>query len=159
MFQCLPSKAIVYLMHHAIHSIERMFVFRPHRLDARFANSRVSPNGQTKRWQSCSSKENNWWWNTRINSRGCCLKFCVSSVPLFPKLWRVLGWGGLWQRGVCWFSVEGTIRSTGRETSCAKSKICYSLRVGLNFVSLFRAVLFPAITRPNHIREVHVSNT
>jgi len=35
MFQCLPPKAIVYLTHHAIHSIERMFFFRPHRQDAR----------------------------------------------------------------------------------------------------------------------------
>ena len=35
MLQCLPSKAIVYLMHHALRYIERMFVFRTHRLDAR----------------------------------------------------------------------------------------------------------------------------
>ena len=35
MFQCLPSKAIVYLMHHALHYIECLFVFTTHRLDAR----------------------------------------------------------------------------------------------------------------------------
>jgi hypothetical protein len=35
MLLCLPSKAIVYLMHHAINSVERMFVLRPQCLDAR----------------------------------------------------------------------------------------------------------------------------
>jgi hypothetical protein len=158
MFQCLPSKAVVYLMHHAIHYIERMFVFRPHRLDARFANSRVSLNEQTKRWQTCSSKEITYGETHVSIVVGFVWKFCVSSVSLFPKLWRVLGWG-LWRREVCWFSVEGSIRSTSTDTSCAKSKMCSFLRVGPQFISLCRAVLFAAITRPNRIRQFHVSNT
>ena len=49
--------------------------------------------------------------------------------------------------------------SPGQRLAVPNRKMCSFLRVGPKFVSLCTAALFAAITRPNRIREVHVSDT